>query len=163
MNSKTSKTSKTKVIIGICSVLIIALVAFSVTFKVSPVSWALWGIVNTTDEVAIEGYDPVAYHREAKAIKGDASLEYRWNNVSWYFSSAENRALFQSNPEMYVPQFGGFCATAVSTGLTIDVNPEAWHVDNNKLYLFFDTGSRDSFVEAIPNGIIVKGEGHWIY
>lgn len=81
-------------------------------------------------------------------------------DVDWHFKSAENRTLFQTNPERYAPQFSGYCATTVSTGLTIDTNPESWLVENDKLYLFFDDGAKNGFVEEIPNAIIEFAEKH---
>ena len=43
--------------------------------------------------------------------------------------------LFKENPDKYVPQYGGYCAYAVSHGTTADIDPEAWAIVDNKLYL----------------------------
>lgn len=58
--------------------------------------------------VAIEGYDPVAYFTENRAVKGTSEFAYDWNEARWYFSRAENRDLFAANPQKYAPQHGGF-------------------------------------------------------
>jgi YHS domain-containing protein len=58
--------------------------------------------------VAIKGYDSVAYHTEARAVKGDSEFSYVWNDAKWYFASAKNRELFAANPERYAPQYGGY-------------------------------------------------------
>jgi len=58
--------------------------------------------------IAIKGYDPVAYHTEGRAVKGDSQYSYEWNDAKWYFKSADNRDLFAANPEKYAPQYGGY-------------------------------------------------------
>jgi YHS domain-containing protein len=65
--------------------------------------------VNTTFfGVAIKGYDPVAYHTENRAVKGESQFSLQWNDAKWYFTSAENRDLFAADPERYAPQYGGY-------------------------------------------------------
>ena len=76
-------------------------------------SWTTTGIafekVNQTSwGVAIKGYDSVAYHTEGRAVKGQSDISYTWNDAKWYFTSAENRDLFVSEPERYAPQYGGY-------------------------------------------------------
>jgi hypothetical protein len=39
---------------------------------------------------AIKGYDPVAYFKEGKPVKGNEKLSYNWNNAKWHFVSNEN-------------------------------------------------------------------------
>ncbi|MGR5457454.1 YHS domain-containing (seleno)protein, partial [Vibrio alfacsensis] len=67
---------------------------------------------------AIKGYDPVAYFTVGKPLKGDSDITYEWNGAKWYFSTQENRQQFVSNPTAYTPQYGGYCAWAVSQGYT---------------------------------------------
>ena len=65
-------------------------------------------INKSNNGIAIKGYDPVAYHTEAHAVKGNKNFSYKWNDAEWYFASAENRDLFAANPERYAPQYGGY-------------------------------------------------------
>jgi YHS domain-containing protein len=58
--------------------------------------------------VAIKGYDPVAYFTVGEAVKGKSEFSHTWNEAKWYFSSAANRDLFASDPERYVPRYGGY-------------------------------------------------------
>lgn len=88
--------------------------------------------------VALKGYDPVAYFTAGKPVKGAADFSHEWMGATWRFSSAANRAQFQANPEKYAPQFGGYCAWAVSHGYTADIDPEAWKVVDGKLYLNYN-------------------------
>lgn len=69
---------------------------------------ALDKINSTFFGVAIKGYDAVAYHTEARAVKGSIKFSTKWNDAKWYFSNAENRDLFAANPERYAPQYGGY-------------------------------------------------------
>ena len=84
---------------------------------------------------AIRGYDPVAYFTQGKPVKGSKNHTHEWNGATWYFASAENKAAFASNPSAYAPQYGGYCAYAVSQGYTASTVPEAWDIVNGKLYL----------------------------
>ena len=65
---------------------------------------------------AIDGTDPVAYFTEGRPVAGDRGITHDWNGATWRFSSAENRDLFAASPEKYAPQYGGYCAWAVSQG-----------------------------------------------
>lgn len=115
---------------------------------------------NTKDGVAIEGYDPVAYFTDEKPVRGDTAHVHEWQNVRWLFASAEHKALFVENPEAYAPQFGGYCAWAASRNYTADTDPEAWTVDDGKLYLNYNKQvQRDWSKEQAEN--IQKGHANW--
>ncbi len=110
------------------------------------------------DGVAIGGYDPVSYHRMQKADKGDTRYAYRWNNSSWYFSSAANKELFAANPEKYAPQYGGYCAYAASKGALAPTDPQAWTVKDNRLYLNYSTAVRSKWRQDIDSNIKLADE-----
>ena len=88
--------------------------------------------------VAIDGYDPVAYFVDGKPVRGLAEFEQTWNGARYRFASAANRDRFANSPESFTPQYGGFCAFAVSRGYTADIDPAAWSVVDGKLYLNYD-------------------------
>ncbi len=88
-------------------------------------------------DVAIEGYDPVAYFVEAKAMKGSDEFSFKWSGANWYFTSAKHRDLFAANPEKFAPQYGGFCANAASVGREDPVDPRAWTIWQGNLYLSY--------------------------
>ena len=117
---------------GIKPALIFCLVA-GVLFCVSPAGAV--SPVNTSWGVALKGHDAVAYFTESKPIKGSGKHEFEWMGARWRFSSAENRDLFAKNPENFAPQYGGYCAYAVSQGITADIDPEAWKIVDGRLYL----------------------------
>ena len=95
--------------------------------------------------VAIDGYDPVAYFTQQKATKGIDKFTYQWNGDTWYFSSSDHRKLFAENPEKYTPQFNGLCANGLSDGHAVEANPENWRIIDGKLYLFFSTYGRNQW------------------
>jgi YHS domain-containing protein len=89
--------------------------------------------------LAVGGYDVVAYHTVNKALKGDSEIKYLWRNITYYFTNEENKNIFRSEPEKYLPQYEGYCALAVgTTGKKISIDPETFKVTNGKLYLFFN-------------------------
>jgi YHS domain-containing protein len=112
------------------------------------------------DGLAIGGTDPVAYFTADKPEAGTAEYEYKWQGVTWRFASAENLDLFTQNPEKYAPQYGGFCAFAVSKGSTAPSDPEAWTIVNNKLYLNLNQSVREKWQEDV-DGNIAKADANW--
>ena len=111
--------------------------------------------------VAIKGYDPVAYFTDGKSAKGDAAFAYDWNGATWRFASAAHRDAFKADPEKYAPQFGGYCAWAVSQNYTANSDPEnAWKIVNGKLYLNYNREIQQKWAEDIP-GNIAKADGNW--
>ena len=94
---------------------------------------------NLDDGIAIKGYDPVAYFTQNKAVKGKKELAVSHQGVLYYFSSAENKALFKAAPFKYEPEYGGWCAYAMgNTGEKVSVDPETFKIVNGKLYLFYN-------------------------
>ncbi len=92
--------------------------------------------VNTgKNDVAIHGYDPVAYFTQHKAVEGSARYTATYEGAIYRFSSSTNRDTFKSNAAQYAPQFGGYCAMGVALDKKLDVDPDAFHIANNKLYL----------------------------
>ncbi|MEM8961644.1 MAG: YHS domain-containing (seleno)protein [Acidobacteriota bacterium] len=110
--------------------------------------------------VAIKGYDPVAYFTDSQAVKGDKQHTFSWQGANWHFASAENRDTFAADPEAYAPQYGGYCAYAVSKGNVAGIDPEAWTVHEGKLYLNYSIGVMNKWREDIP-GNIAKADANW--
>ncbi len=94
---------------------------------------------NLSNNLAISGYDPVAYFTIKKAVKGKSTYSATDKNVTYYFSSKENMEAFIKNPSAYEPEYGGWCAYAMgATGEKVPVDPETFKIINNKLYLFYN-------------------------
>lgn len=98
------------------------------------------GVLNIDyDGVAIKGYDPVAYFAAGRAVKGSEEFAYEWLGTKWLFASAENRQRFVADPMSYAPQYGGYCSTVhlVAPGKA-DINPTAWRIVDEQLYIFYE-------------------------
>ena len=111
------------------------------------------------DGVAVKGYDVVAYASGA-VTKGDPQFEHRWNGATFRFSSAANRDQFARDPQKYAPQFGGYCAYAVSRGYTADIDPFSFKIVDGRLYLNYSRRAQRLWEEDIP-GNIAKGQANW--
>ncbi len=116
--------------------------------------------VFTKGDVAINGYDPVAYFTESKPVEGSSALTSVYNGATWQFSSADNKAAFEAEPAKFAPQFGGYCAYAVSKGYTAKTDPDAWSIEGGKLYLNYSPQVRDLWSRDIP-GHIAAGNANW--
>jgi len=93
---------------------------------------------NLDDEVGIEGYDPVAYFKLGKAVKGNKDITTYYQGVTYRFSSTESREEFKKNPSAYEPQYGGWCAYAMGAkGEKVSIDPKTFKILNGKLYLFY--------------------------
>ncbi len=132
---------------------------FVFVFQASP-AFGLEPIFSNFLGQAIRGYDPVAYFKERKATEGEKQFVYEWKGATWYFASQQNREDFIQSPEKYAPQYGGYCAWAVSQGYTASIDPEAWHIHENKLYLNYSKGVQRTWSQDIP-GNIQKGNKNW--
>jgi len=110
--------------------------------------------------VGIKGHDPVAYFTDNKAVKGNAQFQSNFNGVTYYFASAENKAAFDAKPTKYEPQFGGFCAWAVSRGYTASIDPNAFQIVNGRLLLQYSLGVRKDF-SADTEGNLKKADANW--
>jgi YHS domain-containing protein len=101
-----------------------------------PLATAIGSAAAQEAPLAIQGYDPVAYFTDGKPTRGLAEIEYTWDDHRYRFASAAHREQFKADPVRYAPQFGNFCAMALSKGEIIVANPENWLVSEGKLYVF---------------------------
>jgi YHS domain-containing protein len=119
------------------------------------------GAVNADREsVALQGYDTVAYFTWQRPAKGSAEFAYRWMGANWLFVSAENRDKFAAAPEQYAPQFGGYCAWAVSNNYTAPIDPAAWKIVDGKLYLNYNKSVQKKWQTDLHERI-AAGEKNW--
>lgn len=94
---------------------------------------------NLEKKVAIQGYDPVAYFKQKKAVKGKTTIASSHEGVIYYFSSQANKDTFAKNPASYEPQYGGWCAYAMgATGEKVEIDPETFKIVDGKLNLYYN-------------------------
>ncbi|MDJ1185379.1 YHS domain-containing (seleno)protein [Roseofilum casamattae] len=116
--------------------------------------------VYSSNRLAIKGADPVAYFTESKAVIGSPEFKHEWNGAIWHFASAANRDKFAANPNQYAPEYGGYCAFALSRNYLASVEPEVWTIYEGKLYLNYSMEVQARWSRDIP-GNIAKGDGNW--
>ena len=117
----------------------------------------------TRKEAAIRGYDPVAYFslaEDGRGVLGDPQITHDYMGATWRFSTEENRDLFAANPAEFAPQYGGYCAFAVSHGFTKPTNPHAWSVVDDKLYLNLSKGVRKKWRKD-RDAAIARADTNW--
>ena len=94
---------------------------------------------NLENDLALDGYDAVAYLNQSKAIKGNKSNSVIYEGVTYYFSSVANKNEFLKNPSKFEPAYGGWCAFAMgSNGKTVSVDPKTFKIVNGRLNLFYN-------------------------
>ena len=130
-------------------------------FAVMTPQTELHGTWNKSDQdVAISGYDTVAYFTEGRPVKGVAAISYAWRDAKWQFASQGHRDMFAADPDQYVPEFGGFCAAAMTYGAIAKANPEVWAIVDGRLYLNYDDYAYKVFHENLAANI-AKAENKW--
>ena len=110
--------------------------------------------------VGLRGYDPVAYFTEGKAVKGDPKFSASHDGASYEFKSAENKAVFETEPAKYVPQYGGYCAMAMTMGKLEDADPNFFLFHDGKLLLQRNEKAHMMFVKD-PVGNHQKADQQW--
>ncbi len=93
--------------------------------------------------LALQGYDVVAYFVDDEATIGVPAHQRVWDERRYRFSSAAHEAAFAGEPERYLPQFAGFCATGISLGVHVVADPRLWKIVDGKLYVFASADARD--------------------
>ena len=109
-------------------------------------------------------YDVVSYFQISAAQDpkiGKRKYSHKWGGKTWYFSSARNKQLFQSNPKRYAPQYDGYCAYAVGNNYTYSSDPLAWTIKNGRLFLNYSEGVRDDWLEK-SSYYIQQGDKNWV-
>jgi hypothetical protein len=91
---------------------------------------------------------------------GSSRFEVQWNGAVWRFLNQAHREMFVADPERYAPQFGGYCAYAVSQGYTADGDPRLWRIVEGRLYLNYSPRAQRLWERDIP-GHIAKGRANW--
>ena len=128
----------------------------------TPVAWATQEPIytGTLSDLAVSGYDPVAYFTDGKPVEGDRANSYEWQGVTWRFATPENLEAFKADPAKYAPQYGGYCAWAVSQGYTASADPQAWRIVDGKLYLNYSLDVQKTWEQDVP-GNITKANANW--
>ena len=115
--------------------------------------------VDGQKNVAIKGYDPVAYFTKKAPVKGEAKYSHKYQGANWHFSSRINKDKFAKNPKKYAPKYGGYCAYGVSVPQKkIDIEPEAWTIHKGKLYLNYTPRTKKIWLSNKEEHIVDANE-----
>ncbi len=112
------------------------------------------------NNIAIKGYDTVAYFTEGSAVMGDKQFAHSWEDATWRFANASNRDLFTANPKRYAPQYGGYCALGLAAGEYADIDPDSWTIVDGKLYLNKSKDFREVWRKA-PEAYKTTADYNW--
>lgn len=115
--------------------------------KLSPVNAVA---MDGNDRVLLKGADVVAYFTDNDYKQGNPAIKSVFENVTFYFATAEHKALFDREPTKYLPQYGGYCANGIVYGIPWGGDADTWRIFDGKLYIFGGAGSRDGFLLDVP-------------
>lgn len=110
--------------------------------------------------LALQGYDTVAYFTAGEPTKGSAEFSTTHNGAEFRFANEENLNLFLGNPEKYAPQYGGYCAWAVAQGKTAKGDARRWAIVDDKLYLNYNKGIQKKW-DKNRSGFITSANEQW--
>ena len=152
---------KKMMIIIVPSILVLlgVIIAFMAYNKVVPIGLGMHKPVFQVNNIAMDGYDVTSYF-ENNIKRGKPEFAVTHLGVDWYFSSVDRLSQFKADPEKYIPQFGGYCSKAVSTGFTAPADPTIYTIHEKKLYVFSSEEVKENFL-LDPSKIIDACESKW--
>ena len=99
-------------------------------------------------DLAVSGYDTVAYFTENKPVKGNSDYSFEYKKATWQFSSK------------YAPQYGGYCAWAAADGRTASGDPLQWTIIDEKLYLNYNAAVQEEWLKDTAK-FIIEADSKW--
>jgi YHS domain-containing protein len=106
------------------------------------------------------GYDVVSYFTEGHERAGNPAIKSEYKGVTFRFSTAEHKALFDAAPGKYIPQFGGYCSNGIVYGIPWGGDADTWEMIGGKLYIFGGKGSHDAFMLDVPRNMALANK-YW--
>lgn len=111
-------------------------------------------------KIALQGYDPVAFHSEKKAQKGNPYIAAEHKGYKFLFASEENKQSFEKNASSYIPAFGGYCAYGVALGVLFPVETQTWEIIDGQLVLQYNADIKNLFEENKEENLL-KARENW--
>ena len=118
------------------------------------------GITAASVPLGLHGVDAVALTSLGAVAEGDAAHTVVHDGAAYYFASQDSADTFSSDPERYLPRYGGFCAFAVALGKKFDGDPMFADIVDGKLYLFVNDAVFQRYL-ADREGVLSKAEEVW--
>jgi hypothetical protein len=115
------------------------------------------------DRLALQGYDPVSYFGTPRPSKGRDDVTAEHDGAVYRFASTDNRDRFLAEPAKFLPQYGGWCATAMAEGKKVEVDPRNYRVTNGRLFLFYKSIIQDAQADWRKDepGLTRKADEAW--
>lgn len=136
--------------------LLISTLSFAQDFKASH---------NTDDsKIALQGYSPVSYLDLGLAQKGLREFKSTYDGLAYYFTSEDQKKSFESNPQKYLPQYGGYCAFGIYAGAKFRIDPNKFLVKDGKYYLFLydlEVDAQQLWLNENHNELVQKADANW--
>ena len=108
----------------------------------------------------LEGHDPVAFFTDDKPVKGKDAFQSTFHGATYYFASAEHKAMFDKDPAKYEPQFGAFCAYAVSVGRTASIDVKTFSIVEGRLVVQYSAKVAGLWKKD-PLGNLKRADKYW--
>lgn len=113
------------------------------------------------ETAVVSGYDVVAYHTVGEPTMGSPDYSTTYQGALWHFATEDNLKMFEENPSMYAPAYGGWCAAGVNKGKKVPTKPELWAIVDGQLYLNSSVKAHEKLFLAKTEEVIRKGESNW--
>ena len=100
--------------------------------------------------------------RTNKPVKGDAKIQIELTRArTYWFASAEHKALFDANPAKYAPAYGGYCGYAASIDRLSPISPDWFQIIDGRLVSSSTTRRPTiSSTRSWPSNV-VKADKNW--
>ena len=113
------------------------------------------------NNVILKGYDPVAYFKQGRAVRGNPAITSTYRGATYFFASPEDKADFDKSPAKFEPQYGGFCANSMAKGERADVDPKVFRIYKDKLYVCRTPAALKEFSITLDTNIS-KADRNWL-
>lgn len=116
--------------------------------------------INLETGVAVQGYDVISYRSEFGPLKGTGQFTATYDGATYHFANQDNLDTFNANPARFAPAYGGFCAYGVAKGKKFEIDPTAYSIVDDVLYLNFNKKIQKRWNKK-QGQYIDQAEGHW--
>jgi YHS domain-containing protein len=155
---RNAKTNKLTIILKFCFVLFL-LVTASTGIHAQKNSGKYFNNLNEKG-VILNGYDPVAFFTDNKPVLGNEKFQFSYQDAVYYFVSQEHLDLFKGNPEKYKPQFGAWCAYAISLGRIAPIDVNTFSIVDSRLVIQHNERAVKGWNKDV-SGNLTKADKYW--
>ncbi len=102
--------------------------------------------------VGLDGYSPVSYFSSGEPELGDPAYASSYKGVNYWFTSGEQLAQFEADPERFLPAHGGWCTLMMAgSGRRTPGHPESFAIVDDRLMLFWSGDTDDTKGMGLSN------------